>query len=105
MFKEGHVWNFHSWNDVWIKNKNEKYSGWAVLDGTPGGTGPAPIKAVHALDDETDFNVSMVISSVHSTIRHVLVENCDEKTPNPKVKPHHCNIVKVGIIYINLTTK
>jgi hypothetical protein len=27
--REGHVWNFHSWNDVWVRRDKHHYSGYA----------------------------------------------------------------------------
>ena len=32
------VWNFHVWNEVWLKGQNhwdEKFDGWAAVDATP----------------------------------------------------------------------
>jgi hypothetical protein len=28
--REGHVWNFHSWNDVWVRRDKHHYSGYAT---------------------------------------------------------------------------
>ena len=49
------VWNFHVWNEVWLKGTGhwpEKYAGWAAVDATPQEEslgmmqcGPAPLKA------------------------------------------------------------
>ena len=34
---EGQVWNFHSWNDLWLHNVLGEKEGWCALDGTPPG--------------------------------------------------------------------
>lgn len=35
---EGQIWNFHSWNDLWLNNVLGTEAGWCALDGTPPGT-------------------------------------------------------------------
>eukprot|EP01134_Creolimax_fragrantissima_P002403 CFRG2403T1 len=98
VYKEGHVWNFHSWNDVFMRRKVDKYSGWQVIDGTPGGSGPAPIKAIHDLDDNAEFNTTILISCVHATLREFLVDNCTKPLDihshdmHAIPKPGYCHI-------------
>ena len=62
--QEGHVWNFHSWNDVWMRREEDKYTGWQALDGTPKGLGAAPVKAVYDLVEGYVNDTSTLISSV-----------------------------------------
>uniref|UniRef100_A0A182YFF1 Transglutaminase-like domain-containing protein n=1 Tax=Anopheles stephensi TaxID=30069 RepID=A0A182YFF1_ANOST len=55
-FSRDQVWNFHVWNEVWMKRPDldkEEYHGWQVVDGTPQESsdgayklGPAPVLAV-----------------------------------------------------------
>ncbi|XP_049279488.1 annulin-like [Anopheles funestus] len=55
-FSRDRVWNFHVWNEVWLKRRDlgtDAYDGWQVIDGTPqefsDGTyklGPAPVEAI-----------------------------------------------------------
>ncbi|KNC77324.1 hypothetical protein SARC_10212 [Sphaeroforma arctica JP610] len=101
VYKEGHVWNFHSWNDIFMKRAVKKYSGWNVMDGTPGGTGPAPVQAIHDMDDDADFNVTSSISGVHATLREFLVDDCTPPKKGEKPadmhaipKPEYCHISK-----------
>ncbi|XP_053665322.1 annulin-like [Anopheles marshallii] len=55
-FSRDSVWNFHVWNEVWLKRRDlgtNVYDGWQVIDGTPQEfsdgaykLGPAPVEAV-----------------------------------------------------------
>lgn len=58
------MWNFHSWNDIWLHRNPESLSGWHILDGTPTGLGPGSAAAIKALDETQNGNVSFFISSV-----------------------------------------
>ncbi|KNC81474.1 hypothetical protein SARC_06203 [Sphaeroforma arctica JP610] len=70
---KGSVWNYHSWNNIWLHRDDDK-SGWQSEDGTPPGLGPASVKSTLALDERAGYNISDVISTVHSTLRNYLVE-------------------------------
>mmetsp|Transcript_14221 Transcript_14221/g.25268 ORF Transcript_14221/g.25268 Transcript_14221/m.25268 type:complete len:759 (+) Transcript_14221:1580-3856(+) len=89
----GRLWNFHSWNDIYLNRENASYSGWQSLDGTPPGLGPAPLKAVLALDEAAPFNTSFVISTVHATVRNFFV-TCD-KNHTKKDKLNGCTVEKM----------
>eukprot|EP01134_Creolimax_fragrantissima_P001045 CFRG1045T1 len=69
----GSVWNYHSWNNIWLHRAGNSYSGWQNEDGTPPGLGPASLKATLLIEDSRQFNVSDLISTVHSTLRDFLV--------------------------------
>ncbi|ETN58937.1 glutamine gamma-glutamyltransferase [Anopheles darlingi] len=55
-FSRDTSWNYHVWNEVWLKRNDlgtSEYDGWQVIDGTPQEysdlnykLGPAPVKAV-----------------------------------------------------------
>uniref|UniRef100_A0A182MQG2 protein-glutamine gamma-glutamyltransferase n=1 Tax=Anopheles culicifacies TaxID=139723 RepID=A0A182MQG2_9DIPT len=55
-FSRDSVWNFHVWNEVWMKRRDlgtAAYDGWQVIDGTPQEfsdgaykLGPAPVEAI-----------------------------------------------------------
>ncbi|ETN60755.1 glutamine gamma-glutamyltransferase [Anopheles darlingi] len=55
-FSRDSIWNYHVWNEVWLKRNDlgtSEYDGWQVIDGTPQEysdlsykLGPAPVKAV-----------------------------------------------------------
>uniref|UniRef100_A0A182QTX5 Transglutaminase-like domain-containing protein n=1 Tax=Anopheles farauti TaxID=69004 RepID=A0A182QTX5_9DIPT len=55
-FSRDSVWNYHVWNEVWLKRRDlgtAAYDGWQVIDGTPQEfsdgaykLGPAPVEAV-----------------------------------------------------------
>lgn len=102
---EGHVWNFHSWNQAWMcRNDLSKGSpgsgcGWQVLDATPQEkseglwqTGPAPLAAVLAEGraDSTMYDTPFVVSEVASVVRR-FIGNCTERVPG---KPQTCTPVR-----------
>jgi len=93
VFLDGQQWNFHSWTDVYMSRTPVAYSGWQTSDGTPPGLGPSPVNAIHALDDAMDFNVSSVVSTVHSTIREFLVECAPNHTKDDALKG--CSVKKM----------
>lgn len=84
---EGQIWNFHSWNDLWLNNVLGTEAGWCALDGTPPGTpkGPGPLKLVYDLN-EVIYTITDMISTAKSAERHVLVD-CESKDM--------CNMKKV----------
>lgn len=85
----GRPWNFHSWINIWMNRPEyEALGGWQSVDGTPpGNIGPASLNAVRTLDESHPYNVSSIISTVHSTTRAFLVE-CPEKDS----KFEHCKV-------------
>jgi len=70
------VWNFHVWNEVWLKGQNhwdEKFDGWAAVDATPQETsfgryqlGPAPIKAIKEGITHVGYDCSFVFGEVNA---------------------------------------
>jgi hypothetical protein len=43
---EGQIWNFHSWNDLWLHDVYGVKEGWCALDGTPPGVWISPQASV-----------------------------------------------------------
>jgi len=100
IYMDGQAWNFHSWTTIWMnyvnKTLNNTYGGWHDLDGTPPGTiGPAPVQGTLALDEDFGYNVSQIVSTVHSTFRTFLTE-CDSKhKKGTKLDKKHCKVHKL----------
>ncbi len=78
------IWNFHSWNEVFLKNPNlpEPYNSarWHAVDSTPqemsGGKfqlGPAPLQAVKDWKVTVPHDVDFVTSEVSARIRNLMV--------------------------------
>lgn len=70
----GMVWNFHSWNDAWMKRPDlpTPYSGWQAIDATLqeksigiGRMGPAPLFAVKTMNPMVNYDSSFVIAEVN----------------------------------------
>lgn len=77
------VWNFHVWNDVWMRRpdlpKPYNEPDWQALDATPsinnglhGCVGPAPLNAVKNGVMEVKYNIASVFAEVNSNILHWL---------------------------------
>lgn len=71
------VWNFHVWNEVWMKrpdlSKGGEYDGWQVIDGTPqemsGGIfscGPASVKAIRMGELARPYDGTFVFAEVNA---------------------------------------
>lgn len=70
----GMVWNFHSWNDAWMKRDDlpEPYSGWQAIDSTLqeqsagiGRMGPASLFAIKSMNPMVNYDTSFVIAEVN----------------------------------------
>lgn len=82
--ERGQIWNFHSWNEIFIKNPTlaAPYNapGWHAVDSTPQEMsqgkfqlGPAPIEAVKAFHVTVPFDVDFVTGEVSARIRNLQV--------------------------------
>ncbi|XP_065660168.1 hemocyte protein-glutamine gamma-glutamyltransferase isoform X2 [Hydra vulgaris] len=70
------IWNFHVWNEVWMKRLDlfdSKFDGWQAIDATPqevnGGinqTGPAPLVAIKEGIMDIKYDVPFVFSEVNA---------------------------------------
>eukprot|EP01120_Amphizonella_sp_Union-15-10_P008073 TRINITY_DN2829_c0_g1_i1.p1 TRINITY_DN2829_c0_g1~~TRINITY_DN2829_c0_g1_i1.p1 ORF type:complete len:841 (+),score=212.43 TRINITY_DN2829_c0_g1_i1:2-2524(+) len=81
------VWNFHVWNDVWMKRPDLKpgYGGWQAIDATPQEesegiyqTGPAPLIAVKNGDKEVNYDLEFVYAEVNADTYHYLETDTGE---------------------------
>ncbi|KAK3873095.1 hypothetical protein Pcinc_021851 [Petrolisthes cinctipes] len=69
------VWNFHVWNEVWMKRKDlgEKYNGWQAVDATPQEEsdgqyrcGPSSLVAIKAGEVQRPYDVPFVFAEVNA---------------------------------------
>ncbi|XP_064297875.1 protein-glutamine gamma-glutamyltransferase 4 [Phalacrocorax carbo] len=69
------VWNFHVWNDVWMKRKDlpPGFDGWQAIDATPQELsqgifqcGPCPLKAIREGDVYLPFDSKFVYAEVNA---------------------------------------
>jgi hypothetical protein len=77
-YVNGMVWNFHAWNDIWIKRPDlgSDYDGWQALDSTIqensmgiSRMGPAPLVALQRGEINTLFDVPFLNSEVNWKIK------------------------------------
>jgi len=84
--ERGQIWNFHSWNEVYLKNPKQPppydTHQWHVVDATPQEPsegkmqlGPGPIKAVKDWRMEIDYDCDFVGGEVSARIRNLMM-NC-----------------------------
>ncbi|XP_065211099.1 annulin-like [Planococcus citri] len=61
------VWNFHAWNEVWMKRVDlgSDYDGWQVLDGTYG-YGPASVVAIKRGEIEKNYDCADIYAEVNA---------------------------------------
>ncbi|CAI9716228.1 hemocyte protein-glutamine gamma-glutamyltransferase-like isoform X1 [Octopus vulgaris] len=73
--KEGNVWNFHVWNDVWMSRSDLPvgYCGWQAVDPTPQEAsdgiyccGPAPLKAIKNGEVNQTFDTNFIFSELNA---------------------------------------
>ncbi|NXI51557.1 TGM4 glutamyltransferase, partial [Chloroceryle aenea] len=104
------VWNFHVWNDVWMKRQDlpPGFDGWQAIDATPQEQsqgafqcGPCPLKAVREGDVYLPFDSKFVYAEVNADQVYWLV-----KKVNGKEKFFRLSTETRGIgMNINLSTK
>eukprot|EP01120_Amphizonella_sp_Union-15-10_P006081 TRINITY_DN1895_c0_g1_i1.p1 TRINITY_DN1895_c0_g1~~TRINITY_DN1895_c0_g1_i1.p1 ORF type:complete len:494 (-),score=99.35 TRINITY_DN1895_c0_g1_i1:58-1431(-) len=77
------IWNFHVWNDVWMKRPDLKpgYGGWQALDATPQEesegiyqTGPCPLAAIKNGDKSVQYDLEFLYAEVNADVHHYLEE-------------------------------
>ncbi|NXW56817.1 TGM4 glutamyltransferase, partial [Eurystomus gularis] len=82
------VWNFHVWNDVWMKRTDlpAGFDGWQAIDATPQEQsqgafqcGPSPVKAVREGDVYLPFDSKFVYAEVNADQVYWLVKKVDGK--------------------------
>ncbi|XP_074747705.1 protein-glutamine gamma-glutamyltransferase 4 [Strix uralensis] len=102
------VWNFHVWNDVWMKRKDlpEGFDGWQAIDSTPqeqsGGIfqcGPCPLKAVREGDVYLPFDGKFVYAEVNADKVYWMVKKVNGKDKYIKLN------TETQDIGVNISTK
>ncbi|NXL47074.1 TGM4 glutamyltransferase, partial [Podilymbus podiceps] len=102
------VWNFHVWNDVWMKRTDipAGFNGWQAIDSTPQEhsqgifqCGPCPLKAVREGDVYLPFDSKFVYAEVNADKVYWLV-----KKENGKDKYIRISTETQGI-GVNISTK
>ncbi|NXL32758.1 TGM4 glutamyltransferase, partial [Glaucidium brasilianum] len=102
------VWNFHVWNDVWMKRTDlpEGFDGWQAIDSTPqeqsGGIfqcGPCPLKAVREGDVYLPFDGKFVYSEVNADKVYWMVKKVNGKDKYIKLN------TETQDIGVNISTK
>ncbi|NWI53095.1 TGM4 glutamyltransferase, partial [Calyptomena viridis] len=82
------VWNFHVWNDVWMKRTDipDGFSGWQAIDSTPQEQsqgifrcGPCPLKAVREGDVYLPYDSKFVYAEVNADKVYWIVKKVNGK--------------------------
>ncbi|XP_071417458.1 protein-glutamine gamma-glutamyltransferase 4 [Pithys albifrons albifrons] len=82
------VWNFHVWNDVWMKRADlpDGFDGWQAIDSTPQEQsqgvfqcGPCPVKAVREGDVYLPFDAKFVYAEVNADRVYWIVKKVNGK--------------------------
>ncbi|XP_067417824.1 protein-glutamine gamma-glutamyltransferase 4 [Emydura macquarii macquarii] len=82
------VWNFHVWNDVWMKRPDlpKGFDGWQAVDATPQEIsegiyrcGPCPLKAIRSGEVYLLYDSKFVFAEVNADRIVWLVKNVDGK--------------------------
>ncbi|XP_042329320.1 protein-glutamine gamma-glutamyltransferase 4-like [Sceloporus undulatus] len=85
---EDFIWNFHVWNDVWMKRPDlpEGYDGWQAVDGTPQEKsqgifrcGPASVKAIKYGEVNHDYDTMFLFSAVNADKVYWVIEKVNGK--------------------------
>uniref|UniRef100_A0A8C9L9J1 Protein-glutamine gamma-glutamyltransferase 4 n=1 Tax=Pavo cristatus TaxID=9049 RepID=A0A8C9L9J1_PAVCR len=88
------VWNFHVWNDVWMKRKDlpSGFDGWQAIDATPQEQsqgifqcGPCPLKAVKDGDVYLPYDSKFVYAEVNADKVYWRVEDENGKKKYTKL--------------------
>ncbi|XP_069716088.1 protein-glutamine gamma-glutamyltransferase 4 [Phaenicophaeus curvirostris] len=88
------VWNFHVWNDVWMKRIDlpAGFDGWQAIDSTPQEQsegifrcGPCPVKAIRDGDVYLPFDSRFVYSEVNADEVYWVVKEVNGKKKYTKV--------------------
>ncbi|NWS70249.1 TGM4 glutamyltransferase, partial [Crotophaga sulcirostris] len=102
------VWNFHVWNDVWMKRTDlpTGFDGWQAIDATPQEQsqgifrcGPCSVKAVRDGDVYLPFDSRFVYSEVNADEVYWMVTDVNDKKKYTKVG------TDTKTIGVNISTK
>ncbi|XP_075068590.1 protein-glutamine gamma-glutamyltransferase 4 [Mixophyes fleayi] len=89
------IWNFHVWNDVWMKRSDlpSGYDGWQAIDATPQEPsqgvyqcGPCPLAAIKNGDVYLPYDAKFIFAEVNADRIEWMVKkiNCEEQTTQIK---------------------
>ncbi|NXE19498.1 TGM4 glutamyltransferase, partial [Ardeotis kori] len=102
------VWNFHVWNDVWMKRTDlpTGFDGWQAIDSTPQEQsqgvfrcGPSPVKAVREGDVYLPFDSKFVYAEVNADKVYWLVKKVNGKDKFTRIS------TQTQGIGVNISTK
>ncbi|XP_035747235.1 protein-glutamine gamma-glutamyltransferase 4 [Egretta garzetta] len=102
------IWNFHVWNDVWMKRKDlpAGFDGWQAIDATPQEEsegifqcGPCPLKAIREGEVYLPFDSKFVYAEVNADKVYWVVKKVNGKDKYIKV-----NTETQGV-GVNISTK
>ncbi|XP_062424467.1 protein-glutamine gamma-glutamyltransferase 4 [Rhea pennata] len=102
------VWNFHVWNDVWMKRPDlpAGFDGWQTIDSTPQERsqgvfrcGPSPLKAVREGDVYLNFDCKFVYAEVNADTVYWYVKKVNGKEKYVKIA------VNTSAVGKNISTK
>ncbi|NXT90060.1 TGM4 glutamyltransferase, partial [Anhinga rufa] len=102
------VWNFHVWNDVWMKRADlpSGFDGWQAIDATPQEQsqgifqcGPCPLKAIREGDVYLPFDSKFVYAEVNADEVYWVVKKVNGKDKYTKVG------TETQVIGVNISTK
>ncbi|XP_006276210.1 protein-glutamine gamma-glutamyltransferase 4 [Alligator mississippiensis] len=89
------VWNFHVWNDVWMKRSDlpEGFDGWQAIDATPQEIsqgifqcGPSPLKAIRSGEVYLPYDSKFIFAEVNADKVYWLVKNVAGKDKYIKLR-------------------
>ncbi|XP_019389767.1 PREDICTED: protein-glutamine gamma-glutamyltransferase 4 [Crocodylus porosus] len=89
------VWNFHVWNDVWMKRSDlpEGFDGWQAIDATPQEIsqgifqcGPSPLKAIRSGEVYLPYDSKFIFAEVNADKVYWLVKNVSGKDKYIKLR-------------------
>ncbi|NXP06928.1 TGM4 glutamyltransferase, partial [Thinocorus orbignyianus] len=102
------VWNFHVWNDVWMKRTDlpSGFDGWQAIDSTPQEQsqgmfqcGPCPLKAIREGDVYLPYDSKFVYAEVNADQVYWVVKKVNGKDKYVKVN------TETRGIGVNMSTK
>ncbi|KAF7995203.1 hypothetical protein HCN44_004675 [Aphidius gifuensis] len=98
------VWNFHVWNEVWMRRtdlKDKNYDGWQVVDATPQETssndddyqgqyacGPVPVLAIKLGDLDVPYDGKFVFAEVNADVYYFRKSKTNDKKMFDRVDQH-----------------
>ncbi|XP_069067613.1 protein-glutamine gamma-glutamyltransferase 4 [Pleurodeles waltl] len=97
------VWNFHVWNDVWMKRPDlpKGFDGWQAIDATPQEPsqgifqcGPSPLNAIKTGEVYLPYDSKFIFAEVNADQIFWMVKVVDEEEQITQLHEERCNIGK-----------